>query len=111
MTAANKAKKNPAIPVAPTSKTIPLIKTGTSVKNFSLYAMSNGSMNFLYCFLTRTFLRWPLRPSSAAILLSAIKEFKYINVIFVKNCLKLTWSEQFPNVIPNESYFMHYIHY
>lgn len=35
-TAANKAKKNPAIPVAPTNSTSPPIKSGISVKNFNL---------------------------------------------------------------------------
>lgn len=52
--AANTAKKNPARPVVPTSRTNAPISTGTIVKNFSLYASSSGKSilsTFTYFFL------------------------------------------------------------
>lgn len=70
MTAVNKAKKNPAIPVAPTSKIKPPIIIGINAKNFNLYAINSGNMNFLYFFLILNFFA---RPSISAVL-SAMKK-------------------------------------
>lgn len=64
MTAVNSAKKNPAMPVAPTSRTKPPIKIGTNAKNFNLYAINSGRMNFLYFFLILNFFA---RPSTNAV--------------------------------------------
>lgn len=52
ITAAKSAKKNPASPVVPVSKTNPPIRMGMSVKNFNLYANSKGNINLLKCLRT-----------------------------------------------------------
>lgn len=70
MTAAKRAKKNPANPVAPVNNTNSPISTGIKVKNLSLYANSSGNRNFFSFFFTFNF----PRPSPFGLIPKSVKK-------------------------------------